>query len=105
MLDNRQFDLEECVEECVGPFREQGEADGKVLDVSLQAADTRLIGDPFRVQQILNNLLSNAFKFTPAGGKIRLEVTQLDPGRLCQVPVCGGGYGDRHVGGVFEETL
>ena len=80
MLDNRQFDLEECVEECVGPFREQGEADGKVLDVSLQAADTRLIGDPFRVQQILNNLLSNAFKFTPAGGKIRLEVTQLDQG-------------------------
>ena len=79
-LEHRQFDLRACVEECLGVFRIQAEREGKNLREEFQAERTVLLGDDFRIQQILNNLLSNAFKFTPEHGTISLSVHQLDSG-------------------------
>ena len=79
-LEHQQFDLQTCVEECLGTFRVQAERERKVLREEFQAEQTALLGDAFRIQQILNNLLSNAFKFTPAGGAITLTVRQLSGG-------------------------
>lgn len=79
-LEHHQFDLRACVEECLGVFRIQAEREGKNLREEFQAERTVLLGDDFRIQQILNNLLSNAFKFTPEHGTISLSVHQLDSG-------------------------
>jgi len=40
-----------------------------------------VLADPLRVEQILNNLLSNALHYTPNGGKIELDLAQT-PGEL-----------------------
>ena len=56
-----------------------------------------LIGDSVRLGQILVNLLSNAVKYTPCGGAIRLDITELpstDPEHAAlSIAVTDNGYG------------
>ena len=76
-LENRQFDLAETVSQCVSAFQTQAELQEKELTLSLQLDSTQVYGDSFRLQQILNNLLSNALKFTGKGDRIQVSVEQL----------------------------
>lgn len=87
MLNNREFDLRECLEECLDAFRFQAQAQQKTFDVGLELNNTHLLGDPARISQILNNLLSNAFKFTPEGGTIRFHVSQIDKGDFAKYKI------------------
>ncbi|HVT42547.1 MAG TPA: ATP-binding protein [Acidimicrobiales bacterium] len=49
--------------------------------------------DTLRVQQILLNLLSNAFKFTPANGTVRMELLGVTAGGTARVEVADSGPG------------
>ncbi len=49
------------------------------IETKLPNTLPELIVDERRIRQVLINLLNNAVKFTPEGGKITLEVTQLYP--------------------------
>ncbi|MDY0006426.1 MAG: ATP-binding protein [Spongiibacteraceae bacterium] len=50
------------------------------------------LGDPTRIQQILHNLLSNAFKFT-ARGRVGLRIGCADGGRTLRIEVSDTGIG------------
>ncbi len=72
------FDLETVMESITSIIYPQAVAKGLSFTVPLvDLTGTVFIGDPLRLNQVLLNLLSNALKFTPAGGSIRLEVRQL----------------------------
>lgn len=58
----------------------QGQCAEKGLQFTLETCDLgedALVGDPQRLTRILMNLLTNACKFTPRGGRVRTEVRQL----------------------------
>jgi len=68
-------------------------ADAKQIEL-LTELDTdadEAAGDPDRLQQVLWNLLSNAIKFTPKGGQVRVELTQIDGDIEIQVADTGRG--------------
>jgi PAS domain S-box-containing protein len=65
------FDMTAVVDECVAFFRALSLA--KSIEISTDMAlPTAVVADRLRLKQILVNLLSNAMKFTPEGGRVHI---------------------------------
>lgn len=75
-IRNQDFNIRENMEELVFVYQAQIADKQKQFDVLIDVDDEWVISDWSRIQQILDNLLSNAFKFTEKDGKIRLQVTE-----------------------------
>lgn len=80
MINPQEFDLRSCVEDCAETFRIQAEEAGKTFLEEISLKNSWVSGDPLRINQILNNLLSNALKFTDKGDTISISVNQLSEG-------------------------
>lgn len=75
-IRNQNFNIRENMEELVFVYQTQITDKQKQFDVLIHVDDEWVNSDWSRIQQILDNLLSNAFKFTEENGKIRLQVTE-----------------------------
>jgi two-component system CheB/CheR fusion protein len=62
----------------------------------------RVAGDPDRISQILGNLLSNAFKFTPKGGRVDVTCARDDGRALVSVRDTGAGIAADYLPKVFD---
>ena len=68
------------------PFRHEAESRGLFFDVQADPALRSIVTDSKRLQQVLKNLLSNAFKFTEHGG-VKLRITAVPSGWSPEHPV------------------
>jgi signal transduction histidine kinase len=76
-LDVREVDLDELAATCVESARPA--AGAREIELTLnRGASTRIHGDPVRLGQMMDNLVSNAIKFTPMGGRVAVR-TELNP--------------------------
>ena len=83
--------LTEVCEEAIRLMR--GKAQDCGLTLSLEAEDGPEIEADYRgVKQVMLNLISNAVKFTPEGGKITVSIAQEDTGRM-RIAVTDTGIG------------
>lgn len=78
-IKKETFDIRSLLEGIVNIYCSQAESKGIVFMANIpKDLEKRLVGDSLRLNQILANLLSNAMKFTPSGGAIRLTVSETD---------------------------
>lgn len=73
-LDIQRTDLVRVVSGAVDSVRPSLATKDLALDVRLPDEPIELLADPSRLQQVIWNLLTNALKFTPAGGRIDVRV-------------------------------
>ncbi len=78
-------------------------AKGITLTVAVTPPELRVWADPDLLNTVLRNLLTNALKFTPAGGRVGLHITADGAGRLdFQVTDTGVGIAHVRLAGLLE---
>jgi PAS domain S-box-containing protein len=77
-LDVQRVDLPAVLNESIETLRATAEAKGVRLQAVVDPFAGPISGDPNRLQQIFWNLLNNAIKFTPKGGKVRVVLERVN---------------------------
>jgi PAS domain S-box-containing protein len=83
-LEKRLYDAHAILRDAISIV--QGDADQKEIELTWNLAASKhvIVGDAVRLQQVFWNVLKNALKFTPPGGRVAVETRVIEePARLC----------------------
>lgn len=89
-LKCEEFDFGHCIDEVLAGIRQHAAAKNIQLE-NRNSFKANLYADRVRIKEIFYNLLNNAVKFTPEGGKVWIESTADE--RSLEVLVCDTGIG------------
>ena len=93
-LTPQPLDLREIAEDVIGDVLRRSQEEGKPMALSLDAPKVlpRVMGDAERIRQVIDNLVDNAYHYTPVNGTIKVGIHALD-GTEVQVDVEDNGVG------------
>ena len=101
-LHREPTDIAELVTDSVASFRTQADSAGIALVTETAAALPQADIDPVRLREVLSNLLSNALRYTPRGGSVRVGATASDGGLRVSVRDTGPGIAANALPHVFD---
>jgi GAF domain-containing protein len=102
-LEATDFDLPSAIENALILVRERAGRRGITLGREIDDRLGSIRADERKVKQVLLNLLSNALKFTPEGGRIDVSARAHDDVAQISVTDTGVGIAPEHQEAVFEE--
>ena len=102
LLDLRPEDLRTAVESAVEQATPAARRRRLELTVSLPEGPLRIRHDPPRIGQVLTNLIGNAIKFTPPGGKVSIALSRSRDGARIDVTDTGVGIDASELPRIFE---
>jgi signal transduction histidine kinase len=92
MIDCEPFDATRVLESCLLIIGAKAKDKNIVLTSDIQPNLPKLLADPVRVKQILINIIGNAVKFTPEGGRVHVKIDMTMRG-FVSVAVTDNGVG------------
>ncbi len=101
-LRRRRFDLVQVLHAVAEALRTRAAQKGHALAELLPEGAVMIEADPERVHQVVFNLLDNAIKYTPAGGRIWLKCTLEDADAVVRVQDTGVGIPAELLPVIFE---
>lgn len=101
-LNLRPVAIEPFLQGLKSRFWPRADASGINLDVDLPNGLPEVKADELRLFQILSNLIENAIKFSPSGGKVILSAEIVPAGICLSVQDCGPGIPPENLERVFE---
>jgi signal transduction histidine kinase len=98
------IDLLRIAREVRDEARHRSEQDGKTIVVDAVESEVRIHADAALVRRVMENLIDNSLKYTPAGGEIRLELRRAaEGGATLRVRDQGPGVPEAYRTSVFDK--
>ena len=96
------LDLSSMVTDIIREFRLRAAKSGIDLDASLPGGLPQALADETTFRRALVNLIDNALKFTPAGGRVHISITPQEGTITIEVADTGQGISQEHLPHIFE---
>ncbi len=101
-LNLRELIVDDAITEIQNLVTELSFQAGVELSFHAEKAPSIIIVDFVRFRQIMVNLLGNAIKFTPKGGRIIVTIQEIDKNLIVSVKDTGIGILDEHIQSIFK---
>ena len=101
-LNSEPVDIATVINEAIDSVQLAIDSKDLHLEVTLDPTARHTLGDPGRLQQVVWNLLANAIKFTPAGGRIEIKVERAADDLQLHVSDSGLGMSETILPYVFD---
>jgi len=99
----RRFDLAALIKASLEEYRQTQELTGKIFHFQTNADTIFLELDDTKFMQVINNLISNAIKFTPDGGEITVTLAEKEDSVQIKVQDNGIGIPEKYHGILFDK--
>jgi len=101
-LDQRYFDTSRLFRHVVERHQTEAESRRVQLTTSVDDEADQLFGDPDRLEQVVDNLVANAIRHAPDGGRVELRAQLTPEGAAIAVSDDGAGIAVEHLPHIFD---
>ncbi|MEK7477616.1 MAG: ATP-binding protein [Candidatus Coatesbacteria bacterium] len=101
-LEREALDFRDPVQDSVRALESAAGAKGIGFEAAISPEPLAVRGDREALRQVADNLLDNAVKYTPAGGRVRVVLRREAGEAVLEVIDTGPGIGPEHLGRIFE---